>query len=215
MTTIDATQPARIVGAAIAPLLPRDGDVRVLIVGEAPGPRGADKSGVPFFGDAAGKHLYRALRELGAVDLPDSVDTIKWDGALLRNAGYWPVAHQVSLTNAFNRCPTDNGHKFRAPSKGELEGHDNLDRLRTEIDALRARGLQGIVTLGKVAERTMRLVSDRFYGGAIPVVPVPHPSAQGLLSMAPNRGRGARMSDLQQQWIETCKSAIRTAGFES
>ncbi|MEP6832346.1 MAG: uracil-DNA glycosylase family protein [Gemmatimonas sp.] len=203
----------RIVGAPVLPLLPLSGDVRVLIVGEAPGPRGADKSGVPFFGDAAGKHLYLALRQLGAVVLPNSVDEVKWDGALLRAVGYQPIANQVSLTNAFDRCPTDDGKKFRAPTRDELDGESNSNRLRREIDVLRARGLTGIVTLGKVAARTMQHVVSQFYDNKIPVHALPHPSAQGLLSMAPNRGRGARMADLQEGWMQQCMEAIRSAGF--
>lgn len=205
----------RIVGAPVLPLLPTSGDVRVLIVGEAPGPRGADKSGVPFFGDAAGKHLYLALRKLGAVSLPDSVDDVKWDGAQLRAAGYSPVAHQISLTNAFNRCPTDDGSHFRAPSKDELEGDANTTRLRGEIDALSTRGLSGIVTLGKVATRTMQQLVHNHYQDRIPVYALPHPSAQGLLSMAPNRGRGARMADLQEGWMQQCMDAIRSAGYSA
>jgi uracil-DNA glycosylase len=208
------TTTARINGQAIAPLLPSAGPVHVLIVGEAPGPRGADKSGVPFFGDAAGKHLYRALRELHAVVLPAAVDAIKWDGLQLRNAGFLPAAQGVSLTNAYDRCPTDDGVHFRAPTKDELEGPMNYARLKTEIEALRARGLTGIVTLGKVATRTMQNVSAHFFSNHIPVHALPHPSAQGLLSMAPNRGRGARMDDLQSQWMADCKAAIVAAGFQ-
>lgn len=207
------TKASRIVGNRIKPLLPASGPVFVLIVGEAPGPRGADKSGVPFFGDAAGKHLYLAMRKLGAVSLPDSVDTVKWDGALLRAAGYAPVANQISLTNAFDRCPTDDGAHFRAPSKEELSGAENTTRLRGEVDALLARGLTGIVTLGKVATRTMEQLVHNFYGDKIRVHALPHPSAQGLLSMAPNRGRGARMADLQEGWMLQCMNAIRAAGF--
>ncbi len=205
----------RIIGAPIPPLLPKSGDVRVLIVGEAPGPRGADKSGVPFFGDAAGKHLYIALRKLGAVALTDAADALKWDGALLRAAGFNPVANQISLTNAFNQCPTDDGKKFRAPTREELGGEPNTTRLRQEIDALRTRGLTGIVTLGKVATRTMQAVVAEYYSDAIAVHALPHPSAQGLLSMAPNRGRGARMVDLQAAWMEQCMRTIRQAGFDA
>ena len=211
----ESTAGARILGAPVLPLLPSTGAVRVLIVGEAPGPRGADKSGVPFFGDAAGKHLYLALRKLGAAGLPDSVDEIKWDGARLCAAGYRPIANQVSLTNAFDRCPTDDGRKFRAPTRDELEGEPNTARIRGEIDALRRRGLTGIVTLGKVATRTMQRVVAEFYADAIAVHALPHPSAQGLLSMAPNRGRGARMADLQTAWMEQCMGAIRAAGFDA
>ena len=204
-----------IVGAPVQPLLPPDGEVRVLIVGEAPGPRGADKSGVPFFGDAAGRHLYLALRKLGAVAFPESVDSVTWDGALLRTAGILPIANRISLTNAFDRCPTNDGRKFRAPTRDELEGEPNATRLRREIDSLSSRGLSGIVTLGKVATRTMQSVVAEFYADGIPVYPLPHPSAQGLLSMAPNRGRGARMADLQTAWMEQCMGAIRAAGFDA
>lgn len=212
--TLSQPLASRIVGARIPPLLPHIGEVRVLIVGEAPGPRGADKSGVPFFGDAAGKHLYLALRKLGAVALPDTVDEVKWDGALLRAAGYRPIANEISLTNAFDSCPTDDGKKFRAPTREELDGEANTARLRGEINTLRLRGLTGIVTLGKVATRTMQRVVTEFYADRIPVHALPHPSAQGLLSMAANRGRGARMADLQLAWMHQCMDAIRAAGFD-
>lgn len=203
----------RIRGLAVAPLLPVNGPVSVLIAGEAPGPRGADKSGIPFFGDAAGKHLYHALRTLGAVQLPASVDNVAWDGALLRAAGFAPVAINVALTNAFDRCPSEDGTHFRAPTRAELDGEDNSRRLIAEISACRKRDLRGIVTLGKVAERTLRRVVDIYFSSAIPLYALPHPSAQGLLSMAPNRGRGARMIDLQLQWSEQCMLAIRNAGY--
>ncbi|MDQ6611986.1 MAG: hypothetical protein M3Y64_06105 [Gemmatimonadota bacterium] len=204
---------ARINGRDIAPLMPATGPVSVLIAGEAPGPRGADKSGIPFFGDAAGRHLYRALRTVGAVQLPDAVDAIAWNGVALLAAGFAPVAVNSALTNAFSRCPTDDGMHFRAPTRIELEGEQNSMRLVAEIAACKARDLHGIVTLGKVAARTMQHVIDKYFGGAIALHAVPHPSAQGLLSMAPDRGRGARMADLQDQWREQCILAIRNAGF--
>jgi len=55
------THIGRILGTPVPMLMPLDGPVHVLLVGEAPGPRGADKSGVPFLGDAAGKVLYDVL----------------------------------------------------------------------------------------------------------------------------------------------------------
>ena len=57
--------------------------MHVFLVGEAPGPRGADKSLVPFFGDAAGQHLYAALRDAGAVSLPAVVDSLLVNPSLL------------------------------------------------------------------------------------------------------------------------------------
>ena len=65
-------------------LVPETGPVHVLLVGEAPGPRGADKSGYPFFGDGAGQHLYTALVRLGAMSLPDALRSMPWDGDVLR-----------------------------------------------------------------------------------------------------------------------------------
>ncbi len=203
----------RIVGEPVSPLLPSSGEVFVLLVGEAPGPRGADKSGVPFFGDAAGKHLYGALVQMGAVELPALCSALPWDGALFRRNNLVPTARGVALGNAFDRCPTDNGASFRAPSRAELEGEANLARLQRELTVLRARGLRGIVTLGRVAARTIEAVCARdAESGALLRVGVPHPSAQGLLSMAPNRGRGAKMSDLQDQWAVRCIEAVYQAG---
>lgn len=203
---------SRIRGHAVLPLAPATGDVRVLIVGEAPGPRGADKSGIPFFGDAAGKHLYAALRAAGAIDLPSTVDAITWDGQALVDARMVPVARGVALTNAFDRCPTDDGAHFRAPRRDELESSANTARLTSELDVLVTRGLRTVLTLGKVAERTLQRVLEAPAFAGITLEPLPHPSAQGLLSMAPNRGRGARMADLQAMWIARCVTLVRNAG---
>lgn len=204
---------SRIVGGAVPPLVPASGPVYVLLIGEAPGPRGADKSGVPFFGDAAGKHLYHALAGLNAVVLPDDIDAMPWDGATFATRGLRPIAHGVALGNAFDRCPTDDGTSFRAPARSELEGADNIARLLGEIDTLRERGLRGIVTLGRVATKTMDVVLSRASLPTLARHAVPHPSAQGLLSMAPDRGKGARMSDLQAQWMTHCQRAVLNAGF--
>ena len=70
MTAVPA---GRILGTPVSMLAPADGPVQVLIMGEAPGPRGADKSGVPFLGDAAGRMLYDVLARMGAVTLPAAV----------------------------------------------------------------------------------------------------------------------------------------------
>ncbi len=207
------TTAARIVGAPVAPLLPATGPVYVLLVGEAPGPRGADRSGVPFFGDAAGKHLYDALQTLGAVAMPDAARDVPWDGARFAAAGVRPVALGVALGNAFSCCPTDNGSTFRAPSRSELEGDANVARLHAELSALEARGLRGVVTMGRVAARTLDVVLRAAPRPALIRRAVPHPSAQGLLSMAPNRGRGARMADLQANWRALLCQATVEAGF--
>jgi uracil-DNA glycosylase len=203
----------RILGTVVPMLLPPEGPVHVLIVGEAPGPRGADKSGIPFFGDGAGRHLYAALQRLGAADLPARVADVAWDGAVLTAAGFAPVAHGVALGNAFDRCPTDNGHTFRAPLRSELEGAANFARLARDLVHLRTRGLKGIVTLGRVAARTVDTFLAQHPAPDIARRSLPHPSAQGLLSMAPDRGKGAKMSALQEEWMVRCQQAIVEVGF--
>ena len=211
--TSNAPGAARILGTSVQPLVPLSGPVHVLLVGEAPGPRGADKSGVPFFGDAAGRPLYDVLRRLHAVALSGDADAVDWDGATLRAAGYMPTAHGIALGNAYDRCPTDNGVNFRTPTRRELEGAENIARLTGELAALASRGLRGIVTMGRVATRTMDVVLASAPMHGIIRRSVAHPSAQGLLSMAPERGRGAKMVELQAEWRTRLALAIVDAGF--
>lgn len=205
----------RIRGASVPMLSPESGPVHALILGEAPGPRGADKSGFPFFGDSAGKHLYRVLESVGAVQLPDAVWTLGWNGAEFAARSIRPAVSGVALDNAFDRCPTDDGIHFRAPARSELESSDNVSRIVRNITALHSRGLRRIIVLGRVAARTARfcLAELPSIGTDVSVIQLPHPSAQGLLSMAPMRGKGARMSDLRTQWMDMCVDALLAAGF--
>lgn len=203
----------RIRSAPVPMLLPAEGPVHVLIVGEAPGPRGADKSGIPFFGDAAGRHLYAALERLGAMTMPPEIDTLPWDGAAFTAAGLSPVARGVALGNAFDRCPSDDGDSFRAPLRSELESIPNFARLDRDLDELTTRGLKGVVTLGRVAARTFDVLLTQKPRPALARRALPHPSAQGLLSMAPDRGKGAKMADLQEAWMVRCEDSIIQAGY--
>lgn len=203
----------RIIGNPVPPLVPASGTVRVLLVGEAPGPRGADKSGIPFFGDAAGQHLYAALREIGAITLPAAVDALSWDGQVFREAGIVPLPNGIALGNAYDRCPTDDGISFRAPSRRELASDENIARIAGEIDALGQRGLSGIVTMGRVAANTIDLVLKHAPHPELVRRAVVHPSARGLLSMFPGRGSGMKLADLQSQWKDMVKSSVRDAGF--
>lgn len=215
MTATRAAMPrattARILGAPVPPCFPDAGDVRVLCIGEAPGPRGADKSGVPFFGDRAGAPLYRALVAAGGCTLPEAVASLPWDGSAFASQSLRPVMRGVALGNAFDRCPTNDGQRFRAPSRAELESAENTARLARDLDAASARGLRRIVALGRVASLTMAMVlaqhPERW--PQVTLTTVPHPSAQGLLSAAPERGRGLRLADLAAAWEAELAAIIR------
>ena len=208
MTTV------RIIGNPVPPLAPSRGPVYVLLVGEAPGPRGADKSGIPFFGDAAGKHLYAALRDMGAVALPSAVDELPWDGEVFREAGLRPTARGIALGNAYDRCPTDDGMSFRAPSRRELASPENIARINADIERFSARGLRGIVTMGRVAATAIDLVLKGSPRPELMRRGVVHPSARGLLSLL--RGEtGVKMVELQERWKIMCTAAIRDAGYSA
>lgn len=201
-----AATPSRIRGTAVAPLLPVDpsSPIRAVLVGEAPGPRGADQSGIPFFGDRAGKPLYAALAAANVLTWVGDPTSVRWDGNALTQAGVAPLVTAVLLTNAFDRCPTDDGRTFRAPTRRERESAQNLARLRSDIDHAVARGADRVCCLGKVAASVVQLL-------ALPIAvhQVPHPSAQGLLTSAPDRGKGARMADLEAVWIANLAALLR------
>ena len=190
----------------MAPLRPRDpaASIRAVLVGEAPGPRGADQSGIPFFGDRAGKPLYAALADAGVLTWIGDPTSVKWDGAALAQAGIVPIVSHVVLTNAFDRCPTDDGQKFRAPSREERESPANLRRLRSDIESAMRHGADRVCCLGKVAASVVLLLDL-----PVTVHALPHPSAQGLLTSAPDRGKGARMADLEAEWIRNLAALLR------
>jgi uracil-DNA glycosylase len=196
----------RIRGLPVPALWPTDDSdaIRAIIVGEAPGPRGADQSGFPFFGDRAGKPLYAAMRAAGVVSFTGDPHTVKWDGVALIAAGIRPLVTNIVLTNGFDRCPTDDGEHFRAPTRTERESPANLARLNADIGAAITRGADRVCCLGKVAAGVVRLLAP-----PIAVHELPHPSAQGLLTSAPNRGKGAKMTELEAAWIATLATLLR------
>ena len=75
-----------------------DRRARIVVVGLAPGFHGANQTGKPFQGDAAGTWLYGILEEAGL-----------WNGRSLRNVYIvnavkcWPPANQPT-TDEFRRC---------------------------------------------------------------------------------------------------------------
>ena len=206
-TSASATGTPRIRGLPVLPLVPHDetSPIRAVLVGEAPGPRGADQSGIPFFGDRAGKPLYAALAQAGVLTWDGRApDGVPWDGNALIAAGVRPRVSHVLLTNAFDRCPTDDGRKFRAPTCAERESAENLARLRRDVERAMARGANRVCCLGKVAAAVVTLLDL-----PVTVHALPHPSAQGLLTSAPDRGKGAKMVDLEAAWVSNLAALLR------
>ncbi len=193
-----AAPPDRILRTRVPALFPERGPVRVLLVGEAPGPRGADQSGIPFWGDRSGKLVYRALVERGLARVPEEAWEM-WDGAKLKEAVLAPSLSGAALTNAWPSCPTEDGRSFRSPRDAELRSADNLARLGDEIARAAARcpGTLRVIAFGK---RAAWLLARLEGAPAIAIHELPHPSAQGLLGAAPNQGRGLRLADLQEAW---------------
>lgn len=196
----------RITGRPVPALFPVAGPVSVMLFGEAPGPRGADQSGLPFWGDGAGITVYRALAATGRAEVPEAAWE-DWDGARFRALGLKPVLHGTALSNAYPCCPTKDGEHFHAPSNRDLLAPANLARLAGEL----ARAAQGhaplrVIAFGKRAEWVF---------GRLPEAPtldlhlLPHPSAQGLLQGAPNRGKGLRLEDLRQAWRERLQALLK------
>ena len=200
----------RIQGTEVGARFPAAGPVRVFLMGEAPGPLGADQSGIPFWGDRAGQLVYRALEGAGMADIPRAAWE-RWDGGALRAAGLEPALRGAALGNAFPRCPTDDGHRFRAPKDAELRAPANLARLGSELGhaARRCKGRLRIIGLGRRAA----WVLDKLEAPPpFELIVLPHPSAQGLLQAAPGKGKGLRLEDLQIAWTERLKSLLMESG---
>jgi DNA polymerase len=110
-----------------------DPAARVVFVGEAPGRRGADHTGIPFSGDKSGRALQWILIALGLQD-----DRAPVEQPRLR----------CFLTNAVRCCPPAN----RMPAAAEAANCAPF--LRHELDTLDP---QIVVPVGRVALRAVGL----------------------------------------------------------
>ena len=197
---------SRITGHPVPALFPETGPVSVMLFGEAPGPRGADQSGIPFWGDGAGITVYRALVATGRAEVPEAAWEA-WDGARFKALGLTPRLNGTALSNAYPACPTKDGERFLAPSNKELLTPANLDRLTAEL----ARAAEGqttplrVITFGKRAEWVLHKLAE---APSIEFRALPHPSAQGLLQGAPGRGKGLRLEDLRAAWQENLQALL-------
>lgn len=197
---------SRIFQTLVSARFPVEGPVRVMLFGEAPGPRGADQSGIPFWGDRAGILVYRALQAAGLAEVPE-VAFEEWDGARFRELGWEPQLRGAALSNAYPKCPTKDGHSFHAPTDRDLKSPENLARLRQELSQAMGRcpGRLRVITLGRRAQFLFgHLLGDL----DLELHALPHPSAQGLLQDAPNKGKGLRLADLQVAWERRLASLL-------
>lgn len=187
----------RILGHPVAPLFPDSGPVSVMLFGEAPGPRGADQSGIPFWGDGAGITVYRALASAGRAEVPEAAWET-WDGTRFREQGLAPRLRGTALSNAYPACPTRDGEHFHAPSNRDLLAPENLARLASELGrAAAGGGPLRVIAFGKRAEWVLSRLPE---APPFDLHALPHPSAQGLLQGAPNRGKGLKLEDLRHAW---------------
>nr|WP_279478695.1 uracil-DNA glycosylase [Aureimonas sp. SK2] len=141
--------------APVDTFLPRGGaeTVELLVVGLAPGVRGANRTGRPFTGDYAGDLLYTTLKKFGFATgefeaRPD--DSLELQGAAITNAVRCVPPENKPTGPEINTC-----RRFLTPT---MEG---LPRLRA------------LVTLGRIAhDSTLRALGVRLkdapfsHGGA-------------------------------------------------
>lgn len=113
----------------------------LLLVGEAPGPRGANRTGYPFWGDDAGLKLYGLIEELELLDEP----FFPWTPRA-SVTGSAPPAGRYAITNACTQMPVGNDGKFCAPTASRLDGE--APRLLEEIRTLKPKV---VLTCGKSA----------------------------------------------------------------
>ena len=205
-----ASPKGRILGTRVPALFPAKGPVGALVYGEAPGPNGADKSGIPFFGDRAGRPLYEALEEEARCRFTRPIDDVRWDGAALRAAEIRPIVSDAALSNAYQICPTDDGEHFRAPSKAELSSPENVKRVRSELAKARKRGLHTVIVLGRTADWLLGTHLGLRADASIAYHQITHPSPLGLMGMAKRAGKGVRVSAMKEQWQKDFRRMLRS-----
>jgi uracil-DNA glycosylase family 4 len=104
-------------------------DSKVLFIGEAPGRLGADRTGIPFYGDQAGRNFERLLQFTGL------------------------TRQQIFITNAVLCNPRDEKGNNTAPNREEVRNCSL--HLSILIDIIEP---EVIVTLGQCALRSLHII---------------------------------------------------------
>ena len=137
---------------------------RLLLVAEAPGARGAERTGVPFCGDASGRNFER----------------------LLERAGF--SRREVFVTNAVICNPQSAGGSNRPPSTAELKACSRWLRATIELidpEVVAALGAVALAALERIDEHGLKLKRDcarprRWFDRWL--VPLYHPSPRVVAS---------------------------------
>ncbi|HEX6050840.1 MAG TPA: uracil-DNA glycosylase family protein [Gemmatimonadaceae bacterium] len=178
-----------------------------MVFGEAPGPNGADKSRIPFFGDRAGKPIYDALVEEERCRYTKPIDDVRWDGAALEASRIRPILTGTALSNAYPVCPTDDGERFRAPSRAELSSAANVKRVRGELAKARKRGLRTVIALGRTADWLLGTHLGLRKDPGVVYHQITHPSPLGLMWLA--RRAGKNVAAVKAQWMREFRAMLR------
>lgn len=114
-------------------------DAELLVVGLAPGLKGANRTGRPFTGDYAGLVLYSALQQSGFA-------SGVYDPEKMQSGGDGFVLHNCRITNAVRCVPPQN-----KPETSEIKQCNSF--LKTEIAAMPS--LRVILTLGLISHKAV------------------------------------------------------------
>lgn len=116
--------------------------VSLLIVGLAPGLRGANRTGIPFTGDESGTLLYETLTRHGFAE-----------NGLPSGSADRPLLHGTAITNAVRCVP---------PQNKPLGAEINTCREFLVATVSRLPGLRVIVTLGRIShDSTIRALGGK------------------------------------------------------
>ncbi|HEX9897060.1 MAG TPA: uracil-DNA glycosylase [Dehalococcoidales bacterium] len=146
-------------------------DSKVMFIGEAPGRLGADRTGIPFFGDKAGANFERLLQFAGL------------------------ARQQVFITNAVLCNPRDEKGNNSPPNKTEIQNCSL--HLSILIDIIEP---EFIVPLGQCALRSLHIINEHQIElrqvrklakwGKYTVMPMYHPGSRASIyrSIADQKG---------------------------
>lgn len=142
-----------------------DPSAQIVFIGEAPGQRGADRTGVPFSGDKSGRALQRMLIELGM-----SEDRQPSDRPQLRCF----VTNIVRCCPPANRTPTLREQASCAPFlAAELDAIDPQIIVPIGLPALRAVARRYLDTIPSAIRP---LHATPIYSAERIIIPLIHPS---------------------------------------